>query len=833
MPVVTDPKDPNWGLDVPAATSAPRAMVTDPSDPNWGLPVSTEEGQPHFAAGNELDPQGNPVVRGIESAWQFANTPLVPQIATGAHALADVVDRPLMGDQQLNDRIPGLGTLSAMIRGGGAGMIQGAGDLTASFTSPLGVALWLAGQGETSALAKYLPAIKPYLDTATVKALQRTVQGVAGAGMTGEGAHTVLKAQTRGDVGRGLTQMAAGIAGVVSAVAPRPTAATPARREPRLTPQEQAANAFAAQYDIPLDAATATGSRTARAMQKRAANSMGGEGTASDLIARQQQGLTAAGRQIAGAINPALGGQPGPSVSPEQAGRAAPAALVDLITARNTEATQSYEGLRALEADPRYAGEVPAPRPSQQAADAVAQRMRSSLGYAPNPGELNELRRMAEEMGGLPYVGRTWNDLSAEAGPKRGNAAGGSAEIVAGAAGAPVYDDILKSLRSSDYVPTRGHVERMMRETLDTGQFNEVSRAAFDVAQRRLANDPSVSKPVFAPSAGEVPEPLPITMGMPVAIKPLQDAMRPDFERLQADHAVAPLMGDKAEALRRLARLMAAPEYVPVSVADSVLGDLKTISRAAVPALRTEGQAIAAKAVQALSTQVDEIVSQVPGAADLLRQGRAATVAKYRAADTLSNVPDKPVQAFDRLTAPRDQEIDLLRAVERQTPDVVPQLGRAKLEQWLDLATEKGRFDHADRLYAEWQKMGDETKRVLFGTPERVKALDDFFLLAKRMSENPNPSGTAHTMSAFNVGATIGTWPLAKLLYTDGGVRALTGFLKLDPSVASRTVSGAAREAAWARVTVAAQQAGVTVPLQFPRAAQADSPDPADRRLAR
>jgi hypothetical protein len=600
---------------------------------------------------------------------------------------------------------------------------------------------------------------------------------------------------------------------------------------PRLTPQEQAANAFAAAEGVPLDAATATGSKFLRAAQKRVANSMGGEGTASDLIAQQQAGLTAAGRRIAGEVNPALGGQPGPSVSPEQAGRAVPESLLNIVTERNQAATQAYGALGALEQDPRYAAEVPAPRQSQQAAEAVAQRMRSSLGYAPNPAELNELRRMAEEMGAMPYTARTWNDITHEVG-KRGNAGGGDFEIVAGAGGAPVYDDILKSLRSADYVPTRNHVERMIRETLDTGQFNEVSRAAADVAQRRLANDPAVSRPILPPSAGAVPEAPPVTMGMPVALKPLQDALAPAHARLMAEAQVAPLMGSKAEAARILSRIMASPEFVPVSVADAVLGELKGVSRADVPALRTEGQAIAAQAVKALSTQVDEIVTQVPGASDLLRRGRAATVEKYTAADVLKDLPDKPVQTFDRLTAPRDQEIELLRAVAQQAPEVVPQLGRAKLEQWLDLATERQRFDHADRLYAEWQKLGDQTKSLLFGTPERVKALDEFFLLAKRISENPNPSGTAHVNNVFNVVSQIGTFPLAKLLYTEWGVRQLNKVLSLDPAIASHTVSGAAREAAWARLSVAAQQAGVKVPLQFPRAASANPDDQATTRPA-
>jgi len=823
--------DPNWGRPVPAAPVAPAAPAAAPdyTDPQWGTPT--------FRTTSDVDAEGHAIARDdpglwgrLQSAWALGNREWVPQIATAAHALADIVDRPMSGDQALNDRLPGMGTLSAQIRGFGAGMLQGSGDLASSMTSLVGAALFLSGLGEESAALKLVPALKPYLKTAPVRAIQRAVQGAAGVAFTGQGAKTALEAQNLGDVGRGLTQMAAGTAGAVSALRPTPAAASVPR--PRLTPQEQASNAFAAAEGVPLDAATATGSRYLLAAEKRIANSMGGENTASELIARQQAALAAAGRRIAGEVNPALAGQPGPSVSPEQAGRAPGESLLKMIEARNKTAGEAYGALAALEADPLHAAEVPAPKPTQQAAQALADRMRASIGYAPKPGELAELRRMAAEMDNWRFTKRTWNDLSDLPG-KQGNAAGGDAEIVAGAAGAPVYDDILKSLRSSDYVPTRAHVQRLIEDALETGRFTEVSKAAFDVAQRRLANDPGVSRPFLPPSAGEVPEAPPVLMGMPVALKPLQDAMRPAYERLMAEAQVAPLMGSKADAARILARVMTSPEYVPVSVADAVLGELKGVSRADVPALRTEGQALAAKAVKTLSDQIDEMVSQVPTATERLREGRTATVEKYTAAKVLDQLADKPVQTFDRLTAPRDQEIELLRAVRQQAPDVLPQLGRAKLDQWLDVATERGKFDHADRLYAEWQKMGDETKRLLFGTPARVQALDEFFLLAKRIKENPNPSGTAHVNSVFNVVSQVATFPLAKLLYTEGGVNALTGLLKLDPAVSSRTVSGAAREAAWARLSIAAQQAGVKVPLQFPRAAQADQPDQSDTRLGR
>lgn len=807
--------DPNWGRPAPAAAPA----APDYTDPNWGTPS--------FQTSNERDAAGHPIAQDdpglwgrLQAGWAAANTPLVPQIKTGARALADLLSRPQMNDQQLNDWIPGMGTLSATLRGSVAGTVEGLGDVATSFTSPVGLALWLAGIGEESAAVKLLPAIKPYLQTAPIQAIKRAVQGVTGLMFTGEGAKTVLQARDLGTVGRGVAEMAGGAAGALSAVAPR--ANLPAERPtPRLTPAEQAANAFAQREGIPLDAATATGSRAALNAQKLVINSMGGEPTGTRLIDAQQQALTRTGRRLAAEVSPV-------ELTDRQVGQALEASLVDTVGRESAAATKDYAGLRALEADPQYAAEVPAPKASADAAAAVAQRMRSALGYAPNTGELAELRRMAEELGAQPFVKHTWVDRTADYG-KPGNAAGGDFDIVGGAAGAPVYDDILKSLRSSDYVPTRNHVERMIRDTLETGHVNEVSRAAFDVAQRRLVNDPTVTKPTLPPSAGVVPAAPPVTMGMPVALKPLQDAMRPDHARLMAEAQVAPLMGSKAEAARILSRLMDAPEWVPVSVADGVLGELKTISRADVPALRTEGQAIAAKAVQTLSQQVDEIVSQVPGASALLTRGRAATVRKFEAAKVLKDLQTDPVGTFKALTGPGNTQLDLLEQVQAQAPALLPQIGRAKLDQLLTLATERGRFQHTDKLYAEWQKMGPERKALLFGGADQVEALDQFFLLAKRIGENPNTSGTAHTLRALNLVGQPITYLVSKLLYTPTGVRALTKFLDADLRVASGTAKGAAREAAWAGVAAAAQRAGVPgIPFRYPLAAQA-APDRGDQ----
>jgi hypothetical protein len=202
------------------------------------------------------------------------------------------------------------------------------------------------------------------------------------------------------------------------------------------------------------------------------------------------------------------------------------------------------------------------------------------------------------------------------------------------------------------------------------------------------------------------------------------------------------------------------------------------------------------------------------------------------------------VQAFDKLTAPRDRNLELLKAVQAIAPEKMADLGRAKLQQWLDLATERGYFQHGDKIYAEWEKLGPQTKRILFGdNPKLVEELDRFFLLAKRLHENVNPSGSAATVTKFaeisaatgaiaslhpaaflgELATSIGMGGIARLLYSAKGARALADLMQSStlPQAASRAGAGvtssAARAAALARLAEVAKAEGVDLPLAADR----------------
>jgi hypothetical protein len=455
-----------------------------------------------------------------------------------------------------------------------------------------------------------------------------------------------------------------------------------------LTAAEEASNRFAAERGVPLDAATATGSRTMRAAEKRVANSMGGEGTADALISSQQQNLGRVGSDLADATHPM-------PVTTEQAGEGIRSSMTDLLKALNQKANTSYGKLREIEGRPENAKQVP------DASRTAPVKARQSL----------------VEMG-------------------------------------PGFEETAAATQS---------------------------------------------------------------MPMAVDLRDVKASVQPLYNRLKREGEMAPLMGGKAEALRALDRLVNGPDHAPLSIADAALSDLKTMARAEVPELRTPGQGSVAFAVKHL----DEAVRMTAAAAgddayEALMTGRAATKEKFVAGDVLEQLRGEPVQVFRQMTAPKDTGIGLLRNVKTHAPAELPKVARAYLEDALDSATERGRFDHADRLYSNWQKLGPETKAILFGA-DLTKELDSFFLLAKRVAENPNPSGTAHTLTALNFGSQPVMWGLSKLLYTPRGVRVLTRMLDLDLKASAGKVGNAAKQAAWIDLANAARAAGV--PMELPKAA--------------
>jgi hypothetical protein len=372
---------------------------------------------------------------------------------------------------------------------------------------------------------------------------------------------------------------------------------------------------------------------------------------------------------------------------------------------------------------------------------------------------------------------------------------GGSAPIeashAASAAGLErVAGDLAQDIRPVSATPVSAGEAVQKALTTRIQQFHGQANAAYD--QLRQFEQAQAQRIATVPG-GAIESPPGARMAftktpLAVDVGTAKTALRPLYERLAREAELTPgaVMGDKARTLQALDRLMQAPDLAPLSQVDAVLGDLKALARGAdMPELRTAGQGGAAQIVKQLDSEVK--AAALRGGPDVLKaleQGRAATVAKYRTAEVRDLLSAEPAQVYRQLTANADTALEKLRAVQREAPQELPTLGRAYLDRMIETATPEGSFAHTDKLFADWHRLGDETKAILFG-PAATKDLDNFFLLAKKIGTNPNPSGTASVLHALDKNQ-LAAYPVTKLaaqlLTTPGGVKALTSGIRLAMS---------------------------------------------------
>jgi hypothetical protein len=173
--------------------------------------------------------------------------------------------------------------------------------------------------------------------------------------------------------------------------------------------------------------------------------------------------------------------------------------------------------------------------------------------------------------------------------------------------------------------------------------------------------------------------------------------------------------------------------------------------------------------------------------------GRAATFEKWEVAKVLKPISAEPVQAFRQSTWALDAGINQLREVAKHAPQSLQKIGRAYIDDLLRKAEQpNGGFDRGASLYTEWANLGPETKKLLFKHPQLIKDLDNFFMLAKKIGENPNPSNTAAvsfvtglqgaallTNPISGAASILGTAMISKMLHSPKGIKLLTNGMRV------------------------------------------------------
>jgi hypothetical protein len=285
------------------------------------------------------------------------------------------------------------------------------------------------------------------------------------------------------------------------------------------------------------------------------------------------------------------------------------------------------------------------------------------------------------------------------------------------------------------------------------GQQGSAATAAYGKLEA-IENDPANLKTIQVgtkPVLGQNGQPLvnasgqsvttPVTrdIALPVDMRGVKQSLQPIADQIKQQLPVG--QQQYSRGLQAVQNILSGDDVVPASVAEQNLSGLKAIQRDAVNA---KTKWLATRAIKQYQPTVDAAVAQAgPSAIDALRQGRQLTAAKYATQATADSLQTEPVKLFNQLTSQKDLNINLLRDVAAKAPDSMPAVGRAYVEGLMDSAFAEAGQAKPGTVLTQWQRLGPETKKMLF-QPQTIQNLNDFFTLAKKVAENPNPSGTAY-----------------------------------------------------------------------------------------
>ena len=340
--------------------------------------------------------------------------------------------------------------------------------------------------------------------------------------------------------------------------------------------------------------------------------------------------------------------------------------------------------------------------------------------------------------------------------------------------------------------------------TQKIGDLNTTANAEYSTLRAIEAKHPQVVQigqrvedtGVLDASGNPITRTVPITkqVNLPVNVKVVKDALRPIEAELSRQLPIT--QAEASPGLKAIRNILEGDDVVSASTADADLGAIKGIVRKSgdIPALRGVSAGLAAQAADRLSAAVDAAVAKAgPQAQAALKAGRDATRAKYMAGEVLGSFADEPVKAFNQATLSNDAGIGRLRALRAVAPTALPKLGRAYLDDLVDTATADGGFA-GQKAWSNWQKLGPQTKNLLFQDKSVVSDLDAILSTAKRAAMNPNPSGTAHTAlmygelghlvvnPATGIPLQIAGGLVAKLMRSPAGIKALRDGLTLPLS---------------------------------------------------
>ena len=301
-----------------------------------------------------------------------------------------------------------------------------------------------------------------------------------------------------------------------------------------------------------------------------------------------------------------------------------------------------------------------------------------------------------------------------------------------------------------------------------------------------------------------------VDMAVPIDMSTAKKELAPILDELDADPNWTLPRKEADPGYQALSNLVNGDDFVPLSRARklaSAIGRLQEGSGKT--GIRKGGEGLAAYGYGALADAIDEGIAAIgadaPKLAGALKRGAEATKAKWSVDTALGrlgqgkNTYKEGLDAFRPLLEPHDANINQLADVQSKVPELMPELGRAALEERLTKMFENGSLEYAKTTLNWWNSIGQKTKNALYSA-ESQKNITDLLVSMDTYAKSANPSGS-------------------------GGINATMGLMRDTARIIGPTMSGAATVGVstvspWAAIGYQLIASGTSVALHSPRLAR-------------
>ena len=232
----------------------------------------------------------------------------------------------------------------------------------------------------------------------------------------------------------------------------------------------------------------------------------------------------------------------------------------------------------------------------------------------------------------------------------------------------------------------------------------------------------------------------------PTLYSGVKESIRPIVEKIDESIPLAQRQADPG--YRALKQILESPDIVPLNKAIDDLSAVNDIARTGINELRSKSKGLAATLSIQLHGALNEATAGLgQEAVNALELGRQATKDKYSTAKLASRLFGKdqnPVRAINLLTSNEDKSINLLKQISENAPTELPSIGRTVVEGLISKSSNLGKYSDGASILNKWNKIGPETKAILFG-PSKTEELDNLFKLGE-MQGRSSPGKAAGSL---------------------------------------------------------------------------------------